>query len=414
MHSRIVFACKSWLAAWLLLMATLAPGSVAAANAPRASATSVSGPDARLNDRPLEAGSTLYPGDVMRLGAGSSAAFEFGGNLILAAPQTDLVLEPSGIRLRAGRIQVRAKNPEGFEISGALFRTRFSTSGETPASAEIRVGASEARIAAVAGLAEVTPSGGSAEYKVHPGEVAVLNPAGAQSSAGPSAGQVSRLLPEVEIVRASGQQRAAVASPVYWNDVISSGSAGRARVTLNDGSMINLGSNSSLRITQHDAAAQQTALELAIGRMRARVVKLTTPGGKFEVRTSVGVAGLVGTDFYLYATPDYTDLIVFEDAVKFTTLSGQSIVATAGMYLRIMKDGTFIGPRPATQQEIQDAIASTDVPEPRAPTFSPVATAAPPAGPILVKVLAGAAVVTITGIEIHRALESPTSPAGNN
>lgn len=410
MHSRTVSTFKSSFAAWLLLMASLAPATVAAANAPRASATSVSGPDARLNDRPLEAGSTLYPGDVMRLGAGSSAAFEFGGNLILAAPQTDLVLEPSGIRLRAGRIQVRAKNPEGFEISGALFRTRFSTSGETPASAEIRVGASEARIAAVAGLAEVTPAGGSAEYKVHPGEVAVLSPAGAQGSAGPSAGQVSRLLPNVEIARAGGQQRAAVASPIYWNDVLTSGSAGRARVTLNDGSLVNLGSNSSLRVTQHDAAAQQTALDLTVGRMRARVVKLTTPGGKFEVRTPVGVAGLVGTDFYLDVTPDYTDLIVFEDAVKFTNLSGQSVVVTSGMLLRIMKDGTFLGPRPATQQEIQDAIASTDVPEPQTPTFAPAATATTPGGPITVAVIAGGAVVGVATVLVLRALESPTSP----
>jgi hypothetical protein len=157
---------------------------------------------------------------------------------------------------------------------------------------------------------------------------------------------------------------AAVSTPVYWNDELYSGPAGRAHITLNDGSLLNLGSNSALRVLQHDAQAQQTSLDLAIGRLRGRVMKLSRPGAKFEIRTPTGVAGLVGTDFYLLVAPDHTELIVFEGTVNFTALApGQTVTVTAGMKLLISGDGRFQGPSPATPQEMQDAKDSTDIPE---------------------------------------------------
>jgi hypothetical protein len=119
-------------------------------------------------------------------------------------------------------------------------------------------------------------------------------------------------LPDVQIGRASQQMVASIAAPVYWNDDLRSGPAGRARASLIDGSLLNLGSNSELHVLQHDAQAQQTSLDLAVGRRRGQVVKLFRPGANFEIRTPTGVAGLVGTDFYLLATADYTELLAFE------------------------------------------------------------------------------------------------------
>ena len=140
-----------------------------------------------------------------------------------------------------------------------------------------------------------------------------------------------------------------------------SGPTGRAHIALNDGSQLNLGSDSSLRILQHDAQAQQTSLDLLVGRMRGKITKLTRPGAKFEIHTPVGIAGLVGTDFSLLVTNDYTELMVFEGAVRFTNLSGQSVSVTAGNILRISKAGAFEGPSPATPQEVQTAQNLTDI-----------------------------------------------------
>jgi hypothetical protein len=177
-------------------------------------------------------------------------------------------------------------------------------------------------------------------------------------------------------------------------------------VALNDGSLLNLGSNSVLKIVQHDAPSQQTALDLAIGRMRGRVMKLARPGSKFEVHTPVGVAGLVGTDFYLLVTQEYAELIVFEGAVQFTNLAGQAITATAGMLLRISSAGEFQGPRPATQGEIVEAQNSTDIPDlaaAKAQTPKPF-----PIKPVWIGVITGAAA---TGIGVALSVRGPVSPA---
>ena len=122
----------------------------------------------------------------------------------------------------------------------------------------------------------------------------------------------------MQIDRASQHLQASVSDRVYWNDGLRSGPTGRAYVVLADGSQLNLGSDSSLRILQHDAQAQQTSLDLLMGRLRGKITKLTRPGAKFEIQTPVGVAGLVRYGFLsLLVTNDYVEMMVFEGAVRF-------------------------------------------------------------------------------------------------
>jgi hypothetical protein len=84
---------------------------------------------------------------------------------------------------------------------------------------------------------------------------------------------------------------------VDWNDFVKTGSTARARVALDDGSVLNVGSDYSVHVVKHDSGAQQTDLEVEFGKMRSKAQKLSKPGGKFEVHTAAGVAGVVGTDF---------------------------------------------------------------------------------------------------------------------
>ncbi len=130
---------------------------------------------------------------------------------------------------------------------------------------------------------------------------------------------------------------------------------------LKDGSQLNLGSDSSLRVLQHDAQAQQTSLDLLLGRLRGKIAKQTRQGAKFEIHTPMGVAGLVGTDLSLLVTDDYVELIVTDGAVRFTSLNGQSVTVTAGNKLRISRAGAFEGPSPVSSQEVQTAEALTDI-----------------------------------------------------
>jgi len=353
-----------------ILVCAANPGSMVyaatPASSPAASAASIIGSDAKLNGAPLATGATLFPGDVIRVGIDSTAALRFGDCLVLAAPETEVVVESQGLNFRNGRLQVRASGQEPFEISGPFFQVNIAASGGVPSSAEVRLGGTRGQVFAVAGAVDVTAGENSVPYRLRAGETATMDAAAGNASppqtpAGPSAGKVSRLIPQVQIDRASEHLVAGVSDSVYWNDGLRSGPTGRAHVTLKDGSQLSLGSDSSLRILQHDAQAQQTSLDLLMGRMRGKITKLTRPGAKFEIHTPVGVAGLVGTDLALLVTNDYVELIVFDGTVRFTTLDGQSVTVNSGMKLHISRSGVLTGPLPATTQEVQVAQELTDI-----------------------------------------------------
>src|ERR1700687_3489808 len=384
------------------------------ASGPRASAAGITGANAQLNGARLIPGATLFRGDIVTLGAHSSAALQFANDVVLAAPGTELVVESEGITLRGGRVQIRLADADSFAVSGPFFRVSVAPSGGTAGLAEILVGGTQAQVLAVAGIADLMAGGSDAPYRLHAGEVARLDAASGDGAAGqagsvPAAGQVSRLLPDVQIDRASQQTVASIAAPVYWNDELRSTSSGRARVSLTDGSLLNLGSNSALRVLQHDAQAQQTSLDLAVGRMRGQVVKLSRPGAKFDISTPAGVAGLVGTDFYLLATPDYTELMVFEGVVRFTSFaSGQPVTTTAGMKVQISRDGTVTGPLVATAEEMQEAKAATDVPVGAAPGTQTGGHSS--LLPVKISVVTGAAVIGIGFALTARETISPSKP----
>jgi len=243
------FSCLLFLA--VILVWAAAPGSSAygavPASGPAASAASIAGKNAELNGAPMAAGATLFPGDVIRLGEASTAALRFGNSLVLAAPLTELVVESEGVSLRNGRLQVRADGAESFAISGPFFHLNLAASGGISSSAEIRLAGTRAQVSAVAGAADLTAAGSAAPYRLHAGETATLDAAGGEASPGqgaasPAAGQLSRLVPQVQIDRASQHLVAAASDRVYWNDNLRSGPTGRAHVALNDGSQLNLGS----------------------------------------------------------------------------------------------------------------------------------------------------------------------------
>jgi hypothetical protein len=364
---------------------------------PGATATAVSGASVELNGMPMNSGAALFPGDVIRLGESSIAALQFGTGRVLADAQSELVIESDGVLLRSGRVQIREVGGHSLFVSGPYFHVSIGTSQGQPGAAEIRLAGKHAQVSAISGVADVTAMGNAAPFAVHAGEIASLDAAdesaAAQNSGSPSAGQISRLLPSVQIARASQEMMASLSDPIYWNDDLHSSATGRARIALNDGSVLNLGSNTSLRVLQHDAQGQQTSLDLAVGRMRGQIMKLTRPNAKFEIRTPAGIAGLVGTDFSLLVTGDSTELIVFEGAVRFTAaVGGQSVTVPAGMKLLISKAGVFEGPSPAGPAEIETAKNLTDVPD----------TSVQAAGhrngalvPVLVSVTAGGAVIGI-------------------
>ena len=113
----------------------------------------------------------------------------------------------------------------------------------------------------------------------------------APQATGQRAGEISRLIPAVSIARGSKTINASAKSVVEWQDLLNTKADARARIALDDGSVLNVGSDSSIKIVKHDAGAQQTELEMAYGKLRTQAQKIAKPDGKFEVRTAAGVAG---------------------------------------------------------------------------------------------------------------------------
>lgn len=190
----------------------------------------------------------------------------------------------------------------------------------------------------------------------------IVVPPDVAGQAAQRAGQIARVIPDVGIERGPQQLPAPVKALVDWNDVVQTGDAGRARVALDDGSLLNVGSSSNLTVTQHDSAAQQTQIELTYGRMRSQVVKQSKPNAKFEVHTGVGVAGVVGTDFFLGYLNGLFQIVVFDGHVRFCNLDGVCVDVLSGQTSTI-RDGHQAPDPPiqATPTILTEAVNATTV-----------------------------------------------------
>lgn len=184
-------------------------------------------------------------------------------------------------------------------------------------------------------------------------------PPSASAQANQQAGKFTALVPLVNVHRGTEQLSATNHMLVLWGDAVNTGRLARARVTLDDGSVLNVGSESILNVVKHDAGAQQTELELTYGRVRASAVKLTKPGASFKVRTPTGVAGVVGTDFFLVFENFITRLVVLEGSVNFCNLAGQCVTVAAGNMSAVRGNNPPDQPVTAPTADVTDATTST-------------------------------------------------------
>ncbi len=191
--------------------------------------------------------------------------------------------------------------------------------------------------------------------------VALVLPAPLWAQQGQSAGQISRLIPNVNLQHGTRVQLANPGTKVLWGDTIQTDSNGRARISLDDGSILNVGSNSNLRVVQHDAANQRTQVQLAYGRLRASAIRLARPGASFEVRTPTAVAGVVGTEFDLTFSNDMTTLSVTEGSVKFCNLTGTCVIVGAGFTSAIRDSNPPSQPVPTPPSTATENVNSTSL-----------------------------------------------------
>jgi FecR protein len=182
----------------------------------------------------------------------------------------------------------------------------------------------------------------------------------------PIAGKVTNAIPD-EVVQHPGEgQEIALKlnESVDWEDVIRTLRTGRVRIELLDGSFVNIGARSVMRITKHDAQTQQTQLELTLGHMRGEVIKLSRPAASFEVRTQTAVIGVVGTTFLVQALPDRTGVYCIKGIVSTRNIDPAitgAITLHAGEFTTVIRGRAPTKPATASGTQIQEAMNLTEI-----------------------------------------------------
>ena len=182
----------------------------------------------------------------------------------------------------------------------------------------------------------------------------------------PKAGAVTALLPIARVTRGPANALATTdvkkGDDVFWNDLIRTEKAGRARVTLTDQSILSIGSQAELRIIKHDAKSQQTSIEINYGRVRADVNAITRQGGGFTVKTPTAVAGVIGTTFGTESSIGSTTFLCVHGTVKVGSSDPNitdSESCEPGMAVTVVA-GRAPTKRPATAEEIQKFLQDTE------------------------------------------------------
>jgi len=169
------------------------------------------------------------------------------------------------------------------------------------------------------------------------------------------AGAVDAVKAQAIIQRSTTQLAAEKGTSVSWDDLLHTDIRGRLRVELLDQSLISLGPDSQVRVIRQAPSSEQSALELAYGKLRMRLAK--QPGQRFELRTPTAVAGVIGTDFGADASvPGTTHFICLEGEVRISSSDPiPGTVICKGGYMTDVKAGQPPAePTPAPAEHMQN------------------------------------------------------------
>jgi hypothetical protein len=237
-------------------------------------------------------------------------------------------------------------------------------------------------------LLAASPGAGQAAKKPAP----AAKPQAPPTPKEPQAGKVTAEIPKGQIDRQAQMIPVAVGADVYWNDIVHTGEKGRARITLLDTSILNIGPQAIFRVVVHDEKTQQSEIFLIAGKARVQVKK-TDPKQKFTLKTDAAVIGVIGTDFFVDAKGEETTVTCFDGIVRVRSsdpdVSGDRRLS-AGDTLTIRRNQPLTAIRPATAEELENSLKDTDVgpalPTPaiiearrKAPAAAPPAASTPPA-----------------------------------
>ena len=273
----------------------------------------------------VTSGTTVLPGDVISTSENASAWVRFrspASTILLADTEVVMLASDSApsLLLRRGKMVVEDKsaNPVQVAVKGGYVLVK----GDPANGAQCEVASIDksATVSVIRGVAEIHGQG--VPVLLHAGQSARVD-AKPQGGGGQQvAGRIGKEIPQGVIQRQGQTQDLPLTlnEVINWNDLVKTLEKGRAQIILLDGSTLNVGARSQIKVIKHDPETQQTKIELAAGRLQATAQKITTPGGKFELRTKSAVIGTIDTSYVAQTDESGTKIC----GVEGTTMVGST------------------------------------------------------------------------------------------
>ena len=280
--------------------------------------------DVRIDKQAVAPGTAVFEGDVITTGGGAVASVKLvSGAQVTLGENGELVVATgaavSPFRLARGALAFRQAGAEPAYVGLGNATLIVKGEGGFPGVCRVAMASGGVSVFADRGHVEVRRKGFS--RWVLPGKSYRVE-AGRPQAAGQPAGKVTNTIPQgtVQHPGQTAQINLNLNDSVLWEDVVRTPGTGRIRIALLDGSVLNVGARSTMRIVKHDAQSQQTEIEMQLGKLRGQVVKMSRPGASFQIKTPTAVIGVVGTLLTVTATPGNTHVMCAEGKVNVKNL----------------------------------------------------------------------------------------------
>jgi hypothetical protein len=179
----------------------------------------------------------------------------------------------------------------------------------------------------------------------------------------PVAGQILTTKGQCFAERDGKRESLASGAEVHVGDVVDVPDGAKMKLRMIDGTVISVGSGSRITISSYesDAAHRDVKLDLAAGILRAVVTKMkgTT---RYEIDTATGVAAVRGTDWFLVATRESTQVGVLGGVVDLSSKATHHAVRVlCGLGSRVDAGQDPLPPRIWLQVEFDAVMDRTDL-----------------------------------------------------
>lgn len=179
----------------------------------------------------------------------------------------------------------------------------------------------------------------------------------------PVAGQILTAKGECFAERDGKRESLVSGAEIHVGDVVDVPDGAKMKLRMIDGTVISVGSGSRITISAYesDAAHRDVKLDLATGILRAVVTKMKGTN-RYEIDTATGVAAVRGTDWFLVATRESTQVGVLGGVVDLSSKATHHAVrVVCGLGSRVDAGQDPLPPRIWLQVEFDAVMDRTDL-----------------------------------------------------